>query len=606
MGKHLLGILLSKRTQLNSIKILIFNILNHIRSKKHSYDIVLTIPAWVVGSYMALYLRYDSIIPSQVLKRMFLLLPIMLIFVNLVNLLDNRIYGTPNKKSFGELESNIRKFLLVCVVFSIIMLTTPYFLLPKSFPVLAAGISLTLNSIVKNYSYSLYLRLKLESGIKPIALYGGGLQGQLLLRKIADSPQVKWKPIIIIDDYLTNQKIHGIKIVSGQNLETVLKKFLPELLVVTFSTFDNKKLESIQEICLKLNIELRIIPPVLALTRKNFEIEDIRLPTLEELIGKKSIKIDTELLSSIYKNKIVLITGAGGSIGSEIARQVYNFKPKMLLLLDRDESALLETNLSLDINSAFTQENLILADIRDPKRISEIFSKYQPEIVIHAAALKHLQMLEQSPNEAFKTNIEGTSNVLESAVNNKVQIFINISTDKASDPTSVLGKSKLISERMTTTAGLNKFIPLNAKYVSVRFGNVFGSRGSVLHTFQKQIENGGPITITAKGVKRYFMTIEEAVHLVLKSAKFGNTGETLILEMGDPIEIEQVARKLIDYNRKNIEIKYLSLRNGEKIIEALIGKNEKIINVVEDSITKIVSSPLNEDVKLENWQTFFN
>ena len=197
---------------MNSIKILIFNILSHIRSKKHSYDIVLTIPTWVVGSYMALYLRYDSIIPSQVLKRMILLLPIMLIFVNLINFLDNRIYGIPNKKSFGELESNIRKFLLVCLVFSIVMITIPNFLLPKSFPVLAAGISLILSSILKNYSHSLYLRLKLESGIKPIAIYGGGLQGQLLLRKIADSPQVKWKPIIIIDDYLTNQKIYGIKI----------------------------------------------------------------------------------------------------------------------------------------------------------------------------------------------------------------------------------------------------------------------------------------------------------------------------------------------------------------------------------------------------------
>jgi FlaA1/EpsC-like NDP-sugar epimerase len=234
---------------------------------------------------------------------------------------------------------------------------------------------------------------------------------------------------------------------------------------------------------------------------------------------------------------------------------------------------------------------LVLADIRDEARISDLLAMIKPQIIFHAAALKHLNILEMYPEEAFKTNVIGTNTLLNEAAKNRVMTFINISTDKAADPISVLGKTKLLAEKLTAGYQSNNE-DKNIKYLSVRFGNVFGSRGSVLHTFLKQIEQGGPVTITDPMVKRYFMTIEDAVHLVLRAATQGESGDTLILRMGDPVSIMDIANKLIKSSGKEIKLQFTSLRPGEKLNELLVGKNEKILESNHSEIMRVKVDPI--------------
>ena len=284
----------------------------------------------------------------------------------------------------------------------------------------------------------------------------------------------------------------------------------------------------------------------------------------------------------------MLITGAGGSIGSELARQVHRFEPSALGLLDRDENGLHATQLSIQHRALLDDENTILASIRDPQRMREVFEAFQPDIVFHAAALKHLPLLEKFPAEAAKTNVFGTLNVLEAARAVGVNVFVNISTDKAADPISVLGYSKRITERLTAAIGAES----EGTYVSVRFGNVLGSHGSVLHSFAAQIADGGPVTVTHPDVTRYFMTIPEAVQLVLQAAAVGDDGEVLVLDMGEPVRIADVAEYLIAQSGQEIPILFTGLRPGEKLDEDLLGTGECDVRPSHPLISQVPVPPL--------------
>ena len=452
----------------------------------------------------------------------------------------------------------------------------PNFLLPRSFPiltsVLALGFFVTSNKTIK-YVYQI---ISIRNNKVSVGIYGAGQQGQLLIQKILNERDLDWKPAVVLDDDVSIKisRLNGVKVVTGIPISSFLQKNNLQILIVSFTQISNEKLQTIQDACDNYGVQLRIISPIKAITGAAFSISDIRKPTQEELIGKSSIKTNFQFIKSFFEGKSILITGAGGSIGSEIARQISNCLPKDLYLLDRDESGLLDLDISLESQKLDTKRHLVLADIRDGECISKVLTKIKPEIVFHAAALKHLNMLEMYPEEGYKTNVQGTNNLLTAAVNNQVKTFINISTDKAADPISVLGKTKLISEQLTAGyAEMNK----GYKYVSVRFGNVFGSRGSVMQTFSKQIELGAAITITDPKVQRYFMTLEDSVHLVLQAAIQGESGDTLILKMGEPILIKDIAAKLIKASGKKIEVKFSSLRPGEKLTELLIGKDEKTL-----------------------------
>ena len=300
-------------------------------------------------------------------------------------------------------------------------------------------------------------------------------------------------------------------------------------------------------------------------------IRDIRDLNLKDLLGRNQLDTDIEAIAGYVTGKRVLVTGAGGSIGSELCRQIDRFAPAELIMLDRDESALHAVQLSLRGRAMLDSDDVVLCDIRDAQPLTQIFRRRRPDVVFHAAALKHLPMLEQYPAEAVKTNVIGTRNVLDAARAAGVRRFVNISTDKAANPESVLGYSKRVAERITATYAEDQD---DAVYVSVRFGNVLGSRGSVLTAFADQIARGGPVTVTHPDVTRYFMTIEEACQLVVQAGAIGEPGQALVLDMGEAVRIVDVAQQLIDLAGREIDVEFTGLREGEKLHEDLFGDGE--------------------------------
>ncbi|GIE97299.1 hypothetical protein Ari01nite_47640 [Paractinoplanes rishiriensis] len=311
-----------------------------------------------------------------------------------------------------------------------------------------------------------------------------------------------------------------------------------------------------------------LVPSVVELVDHERNVHDIRDLEITDLLGRHQIDTDLDSIAGYLGGKRVLVTGAGGSIGAELCRQICRFAPAELIMLDRDETALQAVQLSMDPQAQLTDPTVILASLRDTGRVREIFRGWRPQVVFHAAALKHLPLLERYPGEAVKTNVWGTLAVLEAA--DGVERFVNISTDKAADPVSVLGYTKRITER--TTAYVAGSSP--GTFLSVRFGNVLGSRGSVFSTFSAQIAAGGPITVTHPDVVRYFMTIQEAVHLVIQAAAIGRDGEALVLEMGEPVRIADVARQMARLAPEPVEMKFTGLRTGEKLGEVLFGAGE--------------------------------
>ena len=570
---------------------------------KSFFNFILYLFVWTISSILAILFRYDFKLSVDVAVK---ILPSLFLFIltfYIIGYLDSKIFGLPSKSSFEEFFSFSRKFLITGIVCFIFLLIYPNFILPKSYPILTSILSLGFYAIVSKLAKFYYQKILIKNSSITAAIYGAGMQGQLLLQKILNDPTLDWKPIVIFDDNsnLKITRLNGIKVVTGVSLPTLFKKYNLKILIVSFSQISNIKLQEIQEICNIHDVQLLIISPIKAITGKEFSISDIRKPTQEELIGKSSIKADYNLVKSFISGKVVLVTGAGGSIGSELARQINSFNPHELYLLDRDESGLLEVSLSLNIHDGQMLPKLVLADIRDEVRISDLIAKIRPQIIFHAAALKHLNILEMYPEEAFKTNVTGTNTLLKEAAKNGVMTFINISTDKAADPISVLGKSKLLAEKLTAGYSSNNN-DTETRFLSVRFGNVFGSRGSVIHTFLKQIEQGGPVTITDPMVKRYFMTIEDAVHLVLRAATQGESGDTLILQMGDPVPIIDIANKLIKSSGKEIKLRFTSLRPGEKLNELLVGKNEHILESDFREIMRVKVDPIKSQDALKHWQ----
>ena len=570
---------------------------------KSFFNFILYLFVWTISSILAILFRYDFKLSVDVAVK---ILPSLFLFIltfYIIGYLDRKMFGLPSKSSFEEFFSFSRKFLVTGFVCFIFLLVYPSFILPKSYPILTSILSLGFYAIVNKLAKFYYQKILIKNSSITVAIYGAGMQGQLLLQKILNDQTLDWKPIVIFDDNsnLKVTRLNGIKVVTGVSLPTLFKKYNLKILIVSFSQISNIKLQEIQEICNIHDVQLLIISPIKAITGKEFSISDIRKPTQEELIGKSSIKADYNLVKSFISGKVVLVTGAGGSIGSELARQINSFNPQELYLLDRDESGLLEVSLSLNIHDGRMPPKLVLADIRDEVRISDLIAKIKPQIIFHAAALKHLNILEMYPEEAFKTNVIGTNTLLKESSRNGVMTFINISTDKAADPISVLGKSKLLAEKLTAGYSSSNN-DTETRFLSVRFGNVFGSRGSVIHTFLKQIEQGGPVTITDPMVKRYFMTIEDAVHLVLRAATQGESGDTLILRMGDPVPIMDIANKLIKSSGKEIELRFTSLRPGEKLNELLVGKNEHILESDFSEIMRVKVEPIKPQDASKHWQ----
>jgi FlaA1/EpsC-like NDP-sugar epimerase len=423
----------------------------------------------------------------------------------------------------------------------------------------------------------------------PVLLFGAGAAGQQLLRSMLSDPGGRYVPVGLLDDDPGKRhlRIHGIDVLGGRNdIAATLHRTGAGTVIVAVANADAMLVREVRRLTLAAGATLKVLPSVSELLDAKVGVADVRDVQVSDVLGRHQIETDLESIAGYLRGKRVLVTGAGGSIGSELCRQIDRFNPGELMMLDRDESALHAVQLSLRGRALLDGPELILADLRDAERIRGIFAARRPQVVFHAAALKHLPLLERHPGEAVKSNIWGTLGVLEAAYD--VEKFVNISTDKAANPTSVLGYSKRITERLTAHASTAS----NGTFLNVRFGNVLGSRGSVLTAFNAQIAAGGPITVTHPEVTRYFMTVQEAVQLVIQAAAIGRDGEALVLEMGAPVRIDEVARQLAEYAGVAVDIVYTGLRPGEKLHEDLFGDGEVDVRPLHPLISHVDVPPL--------------
>ena len=440
------------------------------------------------------------------------------------------------------------------------------------------------------------LRRPTEQTATKILVYGAGEGGIQMVNTLLRNPSSPYLPVGFLDDNPTTHRlsISGVPVIGGrESMAEARVKTGASTLLIAIPSADSSLISDISSRAQTLGMAVKIVPPVQNLDERPLNPSDIRDLTDEDLLGRRKIHTDLQQISDYIVNRRVLVTGAGGSIGSELCRQLARFNPAELIMLDRDESALHEVQLSIHGRALLDTPQTVLADLRDVATINQIFESRRPEVVFHAAALKHLPLLERYPIEAYQTNVVGTATLLQAAKNVNVQVFINISTDKAANPISILGYSKRIAERLTAHVGANSS---TGKYISVRFGNVLGSRGSVLMSFRDQIEKGGPVTVTHRGVTRYFMTISEAVQLVIQAGAIGSSGEVLVLDMGEPVSIYDVATQLVRNSQKSVAIEIVGLRSGEKVHEELFGDGEIDTRPEHPLISHVPVTPISRDV----------
>ncbi len=412
-----------------------------------------------------------------------------------------------------------------------------------------------------------------------VIIYGAGEGGMTARRVLTRDAGTKYKVRAFIDDDPTKagKKLEGVDILPSNKLETLLQTHTIAHLILAIQQFDPDKKEALVDLCLKYNTKVLTVPPAIRWINGELSFKQIKKINIEELLERDEIHLDEEKVSKEITGKKILVTGASGSIGSEIVRQVARFHPKKLILIDQAETPLHYLELEWMNEFGNIEVEFTLGDITNEARMTEIFKADPPDVVYHAAAYKHVPMIEANPVEAVLTNIKGTRIMADLAIANKVKKFIMISTDKAVNPTSVMGASKRMAEIYTQSLNGRG----TTRFITTRFGNVLGSNGSVIPLFRNQIESGGPITITHPEITRFFMTITEACRLVLEAGAIGEGGEILVFDMGSSVKILDLAKKMILLSGltlgKDIQIRYIGLRPGEKLYEELLNKEENTL-----------------------------
>jgi FlaA1/EpsC-like NDP-sugar epimerase len=530
---------------------------------------------WFAAIYGATWLRYDFTNPS-VLTHATLAFAGAAAVTYLVIGSAIGPYSVGHKRGSFEETTNLGRTVLATASGLVILafVANPL-MVPRSVPVVAGPLALVAMFAARFFIRSWHSRVSVtEENQRRVVVFGAGDAGRLLLRSMMQDEGSGFYPVALLDDDRTKQRLHidGVRVRgTRKDIAEVAKELDATALVVALPQADAELIRELTEVATAAGLDVLTLPRLRDIIGGQPTPHDLRDVNLEDLLGRRPITMDSTVVAEQIAGRSVLITGAGGSIGSELARQIARFSPEKLYLLDRDESGLHATQLSLTGQGLLQGDEVILADIRDLDAMRTVFRATLPDLVFHAAALKHLPLLESFPLEAFKTNVLGTLNVLTAAAEVGVGTVVNISTDKAADPCCVLGYSKRIAERLT--ASFSDSEP--GSFVSVRFGNVLGSRGSVVHAFAAQIEEGGPITVTHPDVRRFFMLIPEACQLVLAAASIGTDGEVMVLEMGEQVKILEVANTLIRLSgRKDIDIIYTGLRPGEKLSEDLLSRHE--------------------------------
>lgn len=413
---------------------------------------------------------------------------------------------------------------------------------------------------------------------KRTLIVGAGRGGAMLVKQMLDTPEMNMVPIVAVDDNSAKQRMeltNRVKVEGNrEDIQRLIKRYDIEKIIIAIPSLSKTELNHIHALSVVEGVEVMIMPNIDDVMSGNLQVNDLKKVEVEDLLGREPVELDIDGIENEVRDKVILVTGAGGSIGSEIVRQITKFQPRKIVLVGHGENSIYTILEEMSLNENTVDYIPVIADVQDRMRIFDILEIHKPDIVYHAAAHKHVPLMEANPEEAVKNNIEGTKNTAEAAIENKVQKFVLISTDKAVNPPNVMGASKRVAEMVVQA--------LNQKsdettLVAVRFGNVLGSRGSVIPKFRKQIETGGPLTVTDERMTRYFMTIPEASRLVIQAGALASGGEVFVLDMGEPVKIVDLARNMIKfsgYKEEEIGIKITGMRPGEKLFEELLNEDE--------------------------------
>ena len=545
--------------------------------------VLMDIVMYIFCSFFAIYMRYEfrfNDIDKKFLNSMVKYTPANIMIILLLFL-------------FFKLYSSIWKYASVTEMVNIILACMMYFLIeiiqilffeyqvPRSHPFMCSSM-LLIATIGTRFGYRLLRSVRHRSFEKSdkkarTMIIGAGQAGAMLLKEINTSAYTHYNVICFIDDDKRKhgRYLSGVKIAGDRNdIVRLAEEYRIERIIVAMPSADNKVIRDILNICAQTGCKLKKIPGIYQLVNGNVTVNDIKNVEIEDLLGREQIKVDLDEIMGYVKNKTVLVTGGGGSIGSELCRQIAGHNPKQLVIVDIYENNAYDIQQELIKKYPKLDLVVLIASVRNTHRMNQIFAKYRPDIVYHAAAHKHVPLMEASPNEAIKNNVFGTYKTALAAAKYKTKKFVLISTDKAVNPTNIMGASKRICEMIIQM--LNKDYP-DTNFVAVRFGNVLGSNGSVIPLFKRQIKEGGPVTVTDPKIIRYFMTIPEAVSLVLQAGVYAKGGEIFVLDMGEPVKILDLAKNLIrlsGYTEDEIEIKFTGLRPGEKLYEELLMSEE--------------------------------
>lgn len=583
--------------------------LNKIFSKTTKKRIILFIVSDILlisfSVWLAFFLRFDGNIPQEKLL-------LMRNFIFLTNLLTLPIfyYFRLYHFSWGFIGISELLRLIKAIVGDFILIGTILFFLrenifggfPRSvFLISAFLIFLTCGGIRFSKRAAEEFFKKPSSG-KKVLIVGAGNAGEQLLRNILSEAKDFYNLIGFIDDNPTKQGIfiHGLRVLgTTKSLPRIVKEFNIERVIIAIPSATGDEISRIYKICHQIKVPVSLVPPLPELLDKVISISQTRQIQPEDILGRETIKLDTTEINKYLKDKCVMITGAAGSIGSELSRQIAGHNIKELLLIDKEETALYELNNRIDKfmkgkgNSG--RLSFYLNNIRDKECMERIFSEKKPDIIFHAAAYKHVSMLEKEVIEGVLNNIEATVILAGIAMKFKSKQLVYISTDKAVNPTSVMGATKRVGELFIKSLNEQN----TTDFITVRFGNVFASRGSVIPIFERQIKEGGPVTITHPECLRYFMTIPEAVQLILKAGASGGNGNLYILDMGKPLKLEEIAMKLIEFysNGEKIGIEYIGLRPGEKLVEKLHYEYENLKRVKDSKLFLVADGNDNRERK---------
>lgn len=550
--------------------------------------------SWILATPLSFIIRFDG--ELRLLKISEILSLAILGFV--IHLSFSLLFGTI--KRFGKITS-FEYLLLSFIIFSgtaitlfLVRITLEFPDVPRSIPILATILSFIFH-ISSRIITSQWILITGEKNPRnrTVLIYGAGQVGFQIAEQLLNFKDHFTILGFIDDDFKKyGSKILGYKIIGSiEDLETIFRFFRPSICIVAISNIQLEKIKRVSEISQDSKVEVRIVPKADNIVSGLVTLSDIETLNDELIMGRPQALQENLELANILKKSKVLVTGAAGSIGSEIVRQLYKYGAGEVILFDRDENGLLRLKLELNHESDLKDSDVILGDVRDYEHVLNVIQRTKPDFVFHAAALKHISTLERFPDEAIKTNVNGTRNVWKASLESNVPYLVNISSDKAADPTTQLGKTKLSAERIIASTPEKLGIE---KYISVRFGNVIGSNGSFVEIFRYQIEKGGPLTVRDPEATRYFMTIKEAVHLVLEALVVGSNRETLILDMGEPVKILDVAKQMIRATGKSVEIIFTGLNPGEKLHEILYSENEKIQFKSHPKIMHTMVEPLKE------------